>query len=303
MKVWISGLLEPDSKANLSIYSSSINFGDSVFEMQRTYNRRTFKLHEHIERLYASAKYVGIDIPYLPYELYEAYENLLIENRHEFNEHDEIRSLIHVDRGIIPIYKSSGLDIGVKVIIACWPLKWIIPDAYKIYTEGVPAIIPGQRTIPAQLLEPKVKMRSRLHLKMADLEVKRTDNDAWALLLDPDGFIAEGSGSNFFYIKSRELFTPEPRNCLRGISRKYIMELARKLKVEVFERNIEPYDILQADEAFFSNTPYGIVPIISINGQQVGKGIPGRLTKYLMHKWSEDIACDFIGQTKGWNNA
>ena len=204
MKVWISGLLEPDSKANLSIYSSSINFGDSVFEMQRTYNRRTFKLHEHIERLYASAKYVGIDIPYLPYELYEAHENLLIENRHEFNEHDEIRSLIHVDRGIIPIYKSSGLDIGVKVIIACWPLKWIIPDAYKIYTEGVPAIIPGQRTIPAQLLEPKVKMRSRLHLKMADMEVKRSNPDAWALLLDPDGYIAEGSGSNFFYIKSQE---------------------------------------------------------------------------------------------------
>src|SRR4030065_1770211 len=209
-KIWHNGEIKPESEAKLSIYDSGSMYGDGVFEMQRTYLKRTFKLHEHIDRLYASAKYVGIDIPYLPYELYEAHENLLIENRHEFNEHDEIRSLIQVDRGIIPIYKSSGLPMGVKVIIACWPLKWIIPNAYKVYTEGVPVIIPGQRTIPAQLLEPKVKMRSRLHLKMADMEVKRSNPDAWALLLDPDGYIAEGSGSNFFYIKSRELFTPEP---------------------------------------------------------------------------------------------
>src|SRR3990167_10487552 len=237
MKVWISGLLEPDSKANLSIYSSSINFGDSVFEMQRTYNRRTFKLQEHIDRLYASAKYVGIDIPYLPYELYEAHENLLIENRYEFDEDSEIRSLINVTKGALSIYERI-VPRGTQVMITCFPLKWVIPTAYNIYREGVDVIVPAQRTIPAQLLEPKVKMRSRLHFKLAELEVARYNPSAWALLLDPDGFVAEGTGSNFFYVKSGKLFTPEPRNCLRGISQKHVMRLARQAGIKVIVKNM-----------------------------------------------------------------
>ena len=299
MKVWKNGKIVDQSEAVMSVYDSALMMGDMVFEMQRTYQKKTWKLQEHIDRLYASAKFLEIDIPYLPYELYEAHENLLIENRYEFDKYDEIRSLINVSRGILPIYKNI-LPLGTQIIMTCFPLKWIIPDAYNYYTKGVPACIPSQRAIPAQLQEPKVKHRSRMYLKMADLEVKRINPDAWALMLDPDGFVAEGTGSNFLIIKNHKLYTPEPRNCLRGISRQYIMDLATRLKIDVFERNIELYDILQADEAFFTNTPYGVVPVISINGKPIGSGKVGRLTKYLMHKWSEDVKCDFVQQVKGW---
>lgn len=302
MKIWKNSKIVDQSEAMMSVYDSALMMGDMVFEMMRTFSRKTFKLQEHIDRLYASAKFLEIDMPYLPYELYEAHENLLIENRYEFDKHDEIRSLINVSRGILPIYKNI-LPLGTNIIITCFPLKWIIPDAYSYYTKGVPAIISSQRAIPAYLQEPKVKHRSRMYLKMADLEVKHANPDAWALMLDPSGFVAEGTGSNFFIVKNNKLYTPEPRNCLRGISRQYIMDLATRLKIDVYERNIELYDIVQADEAFFTNTPYGIVPVVSINGKPMGNGKVGKLTKYLMHKWSEDVKCDFVNQVKGWQNA
>jgi len=298
-KIWHNGEIKPESEAKLSIYDSGSMYGDGIFEMQRTYNKRTFKLHEHIERLYVSAKYVGIDIPYLPYELYEAHENLLIENRYEFDEDDEIRSLINVTKGALSIYERI-VPRGTQVMITCFPLKWVIPTAYNIYMEGVDVIVPAQRTIPAQLLEPKVKMRSRLHFKLAELEVAKYNPSAWALLFDPSGFVAEGTGSNFFYVKSGKLFTPEPRNCLRGISQKYVMRLARQAGIKVIVKNIELYDIINADEAFFTNTPYGIVPIRSINGHAIK--CVGRITRQLMAAWSKDVSCDFIGQTKEWGN-
>lgn len=299
-KVWINGKILPDSEANLSIWTSSVNWGDGIFEMMRTYRKKTFKLREHLDRLYASARYLDIEIPYCLTELYEAHENLLIENRYEFDEYDEIRSLIHVDRGILPIYKDSGLKLGTKVIIACWPLKWIIPEAYKTYTDGVPAVITHQKAIPAELLDPKIKNRSRIHYKMADMEAKRSNPNAWAILTDPDGFIAESTGSNIFLVKNRELFTPEPRNCLRGISRKYVMRLAERFRIEVFERNLDLYDLLQSDECFTTCTPYGMVPVISINGKLIGNGKPGKLTKHLMNKWAEEVNCDFVEQTRRW---
>lgn len=300
MKIWKNGKMVDQSEAVISIYDDHAMSGASAFEMMRTYSQKTFKLQEHIDRLYASAKFLEIDIPYLPYELYEAHENLLVENRYEFDKHDEIRSLINVSRGILPIYKNI-LPLGTQIIITCFPLKWIIPDAYNYYTKGVPVVISSQRAIPAHLQEPKVKHRSRMYLKMADLEVKHSNPGAWALMLDPDGYVAEGTGSNFFIIKNHKLYTPEPRNCLRGISRQYIMDLATKLKIDVLERNIELYDIVQADEAFFTNTPYGCVPVVNINGKPIGNGKVGRLTKFLMHKWSEDVKCDFVNQVKGWN--
>lgn len=301
-KIWHNGKILPESEAVISIYDEHTMFGSAVFEMMRTFDRQTFKLSDHLDRLYASARYLEIDIPYSKYELLTAHENLLLENRHEFDDTDEIRSLINISRGSLPIYERI-IPRGTQVMITCFPLKWVIPNAYKVYTEGVEAIIPSQRAIPAQLLEPKVKNRSRIHYKMADLEVKRQNPNAWALLIDPDGYLCEGAGSNVFIVKHRELYTPEPRNILRGISRKYVMELARRLKIEVFERNLELYDILEADEAFFTCTPWSIVPIISINRKTVGDGKPGRLTKYLTYKWSEDVGCDFINQVKGWQDA
>ncbi len=139
---------------------------------------------------------------------------------------------------------------------------------------------------------------------MANLEVKRQDEDAWALLLDQDGFITEGTGANFFIVSNNnfELYTPEPRNCLRGISRDYVMRLARKWGMAVIEKNITLYDVYQAREAFFTCTPFCIIPCTSINGRLIGAGVVGRRTKHLMQKWQDEVACDWVAQAERWDN-
>ena len=137
---------------------------------------------------------------------------------------------------------------------------------------------------------------------VANLEVKRQDSEAWALLLDPDGFVAEGTGSNFFMMKrnKHELYTPEPRNCLKGISRDYVIKMARKLGMDVIQKNLTEYDLTEATEAFFTCTPFSIMPCTKINGRPVDQGLVGRKTQYLQHKWSEDVGVDFVEQAQKW---
>ena len=278
-------------------------FGDTCFEMMRTFRKRTFRLNEHLDRLYASAQAVGIEIPYTKRELHEAHENLLIQNRHAFSEDDEIRSLINVSRGTLPIYESMGLPMGPWVMMTCFPLRWIIKGSYKLYQEGVHAVIPSQRTIPAQYLDPKIKNRSRLHYKLADIEAKRQDPNAWALLLDDHGFVAEGSGSNFFIVKEREIFTPQGNNCLRGISRAFVFNLCRSGDLQYRECNLEDYDVMTADEAFFTCTPYSILPCTRFNFRPIGDGQVGKVTKRLIHLWGESVNCHFVEQARKWDEA
>jgi hypothetical protein len=130
---------------------------------------------------------------------------------------------------------------------------------------------------------------------------EKSDPDAWPLLTDDQGFITESTGANFFIVKRDRLLTPEPRNCLRGISRNFVLQLARKFGVEYRERNIEAYDAITADEAFFTCTPSCVVPCTSINGQKIGNGKVGKVTKFLMDKWKEEVDCDFVEQAVGWD--
>lgn len=302
--IWKNGDIVPESEGHYSIYDSALMFGDMAFEMMRTFNKQTFKLHEHIERLLKSLKSLEIVIPYSFDELYDAHENLILHNRYEFKDDDEVRSLINVSRGILPIYHELLQDEGKpNIVMACFPLRNIIKGMSRFYRSGVRAIVPSQRAIPEYLLDPKLKTRSRQHYMVANLDIKRQDNEAWALLLDTDGFISEGTGSNFFIIGNNgfEIFTPQGRNCLRGISREYVMNLAKKLGMEVIEKNLTLYDVYNAREAFFTCTPYSIMPCVSINGKQIGGGVVGRKTKYLISKWAEDVKCDFVTQAEVWD--
>ena len=303
--IWKNGEIMPESQAYYSIYDEAMMFGTCIFEMMRTFNKHTFKLWEHLERLFKSLSILEIDIPYTFDELYDAHENLIIHNRKCFTEDDEVRSLINVSRGTLPIYQEMLGGGEPNVIIACFPLRHIVKGMSKYYSSGVHAIVPSQRAIPEWLLDPKIKSRSRQHYMMANREVMRQDTEAWALLLDPDGYITEGTGSNFFILKNNsfELITPEPRNCLRGITRDYVMKLARKLGIEVIEKNITLYDVYEAKEAFFTCTPFCIMPCTKINGKPVGEGKIGKKTKYLMQKWSENEGVDFVEQVKRWDNS
>lgn len=137
---------------------------------------------------------------------------------------------------------------------------------------------------------------------MANIEVSMVEGDNnWALLLDTDNFVAEGTGDNFFMVKNGIVITPEPRNVLRGISRAYIMELCAKLNIPCIEKNIDVYDVVNADEAFMSGTPFCMLPVTSINGQVIGDGKMGNITSRLLKTWGDNVGVDIAAQIKGWN--
>jgi len=123
------------------------------------------------------------------------------------------------------------------------------------------------------------------------------DNN-WALLLDPDGFITEGTGDNFFIVKNGEILTPEGRNILRGISREYIFTIADELNIPCKETNIEPYDVYEADEAFMTATPFCLLPTVSLNGIRIGSGRMGEISKKLLKQWSYNVGLDIESQIK-----
>jgi len=304
--VYFNGTFVPEEEAHLSIYDSALMFGDMVFEMTRSFNKVQFKLREHLERLYASIKYTHIPLEMTIDEMEEAVLETIRVNDPFFEKDDEHRIMINVSRGLLSIYEDVvGVSKGPNVIIADFPLRWTVSSMGHLYDYGINAVIPSQRAIPASLLEPKVKNRSRLHYLMANIEVSNyAGEDNWALLLDPDGFIAEGTGDNFFIVKDGELITPEPRNILRGISREYILEeLAPELGISCHEKNIEPYDVMNADESFMTGTPFCILPVTKLNRVLIGDGKMGEITKLLLDKWSENVGIDIISQIKEYSKS
>jgi branched-chain amino acid aminotransferase len=300
--VYFNGDFVEEKDAKISIYDSSLMFGDMVFEMTRSFNKNQFKLKEHLERLYRSIKYLRIPIS-MPIEEMEKKVYQTIEmNDPVFEKDDEHRIMIDVTRGLLSIYReTTNVHKGCNVIIADFPLRWTVSSMGPLYDTGINAIIPSQRAIPAQLLEPKVKNRSRIHYLMANMQVSQIPGDNnWALLLDPDGFIAEGTGDNFFIVKNGAVISPEPRNILRGISRDYTIELCKQMGIQFTEKNIEVYDVLEADEAFMTGTPFCILPVSSLNGQKISTVNMGPITKNLIDKWGENVGVDIIKQIKSW---
>lgn len=295
-KVWHNGKIIDEQDAKVSIYDEALQFGTVAFEMMRTFGKRTFRLNEHLKRLQTSCDILEIDTS--EWNIRAAHELLLHWHIVNFPEVEEWRLLINVSRGTLPLYQNMLQDDGKpNVMIACFPLKEILLGMSWVY-DGVKAIVPNQRALPHHLLDSRLKTRSRQHLKVANLEVEKIDKHAFPLLLDPDGFVAESTGSNFFMVKDGALFTPHGRNCLRGISRQYVKEIAN---YPTIEENITVYDVITAEEAFFTNTPYSIIPCTSINGHKIGDGKVGKITTDITDRWIRSVHCNFIYQAIRWD--
>jgi branched-chain amino acid aminotransferase len=302
--VWMNGDLVPEAEARLSIYDSALMFGDMVFEMTRSFNRVQFKLREHLDRLAASMRLLEIRIPFTVPELERVVRQTIEANADAFGDDDEHRVLIDVSRGLLATYADVvGIRAGPNVLVAVFPLHWTVAGMGPLFDRGVNAVIPSQRAIPAALLDPKVKNRSRLHYQLANLEVSRyVGNDNWALLLDPDGLVAEGTGSNFLLVKDGVIVSPHGRNILRGISRAYVMnELAPQIGVTAVEANLDRYDVVNADEAFMTATPFCLLPVTSVDGMPIGTGRPGRITRALLERWSQNVGVDIPRQIQRWD--
>ena len=302
--VFFNGDFVPESEAKVSIYDSALMFGDMVFEMTRSFNGIQWKLREHLERLYTGVKILRIPLNMTIDEMEEAVYQTIEKNKPAFNDDDEHRILIDVTRGLLSLYHGiEGASSGPNVIIADFPLRWTIQGCSKLYDTGINLVIPSQRAIPSHLMEPKIKNRSRLFYLMANIEVSlfKGENN-WALMIDPDGFITEGTGSNFFMVKDSVLYAPEERNALRGISMQTVVDdLAPKLNIDVVRKNIEPFDVYEADEAFLTSTPFCLIPAVKLNGLKIGDGKPGKITSSLLNKWSEIVDVDIVGQIKSWD--
>ena len=298
--VYINGKFVAEQDAKISIFDSALMFGDMVFEMTRSFNKKQFKLREHLERLYVGIRILRIPLNMTIDELEHACLETIAMNEPSFGPHDEHRLMINVSRGPLGLYAPifDG-KLEPTVVIADFPLKWTVATMSSLYDSGINAVIPSQRAIPASLMDPKIKNRSRLFYQMANIEVSKMKGDNnWALLLDPDGFITEGTGDNFFIVKNGEILTPEGRNILRGISREYIFTIADELNIPCKETNIEPYDVYEADEAFMTATPFCLLPTVSLNGIRIGSGRMGEISKKLLKQWSYNVGLDIESQIK-----
>jgi branched-chain amino acid aminotransferase len=301
--VYFNGEMIPEAEAKVSIYDSALMFGDMVFEMTRSFNKKQFKLKEHIDRLYSGLKILRIPLQMTPQDMLNACYETIEVNEHLFLEDDEHRLMIDVSRGLLGIYQGiEGLHKGPNVIIADFPLRWTVSSMGGLFDTGINAVITSQRAPPAHLLDPKIKNRSRIHYLMANIEASQIPGENnWALLLDTEGFVAEGTGDNFFIIKNNVVITPEGRNILRGISRDYVMEeLCVQLGLTVIEKNIDLYDVYCADEAFMTGTPFCMLPVTSLNGSPIGNGKVGDIFNQLISAWSANTGVDIIKQIKTW---
>ncbi|MDP7399653.1 MAG: aminotransferase class IV, partial [Lentisphaeria bacterium] len=147
-------------------------------------------------------------------------------------------------------------------------------------------------------IDPKAKNRSRIYYKLAELQANQLEDGAQALLTDERGFVAEGTGNNFFMTLNGRVLTPKGHNILRGVSRMNCMELCDKLGIGVEEADIEPYDVREADEAWITSTTFCMLPVTRFNFQPVGDGQVGPIYTKLLNAWSEQVDCDIKAQAE-----
>jgi branched-chain amino acid aminotransferase len=232
-------------------------------------------------------------------------ENLTLETleRNIATEGDDMDwQIMHdVSRGPMELYAAVFPEgVTPTVSINCWPLITHMGSFSPNYEAGVHLMIPAQQSLPAQLIDLKAKTRSRLHYRMAELQARRAGERRWPVMLDTDGFLAEGPGWNVFLISDNVLYTPEPRNVLLGVSRGMAIELAQKLGIEVRQTNLGRYEALMADEMFCTSTTYAMVHAATFEGQTVGDGTPGPVFRRLRRAWMDEVGVDFVAQAQSY---
>lgn len=268
MLIYIDGEFYPENEAKISVFDHGLLYGDGVFEGIRVYNGRIFKLGEHIERLYESAKTVGIEVPLSKEEFKKAIIEVVRRNN--------LR-----DAYIRPIVTRGRGRLGLDPRHCQKPTVIIIPQRLEEYPltvaakKAVRAIVSSIRRTPPFCLPPMVKSLNYQNNILAKLEAIRAGVDE-AIMLDWMGYVCEGTGDNIFIVKNGVLITPPIyASILLGITRQTIIDIAKRLKMEVLERNITIHDLYNADEVFLTATGIEIVPVIEIDGRKIGSGEPG----------------------------
>lgn len=294
-QVYINGDYFLPDDAKISIFDAAVMLGDTVTESTRTFCHQPFKLEEHIDRLYKSLKVTRIDPGMTSAEMMALTLEVLAKNLPHVPVDEDVWIVHNISRGRSVAGADPTKQRSVAtVIIFTQPM--ILVDWARFYQEGCHAVTPMSRAIPPQALDARIKNRSRMAYTLAEMEVKLVDPQAQGILLDIDGNVAENKGGNFFIVSEGVLKTPTTRNALTGMSRATVLELAAELEIPTEVTDFQLYDIYTADEAFFTSTPYCMMPATRINGLPVGDGQVGNITKRLLAAWSERVGMDIVGQ-------
>ena len=287
---YINGEILPESEVKIPFRDRGFTAGDTVYDTARTFGKKIFKLQEHLDRLYNSLKYMRMDPGLSKVQMRDLTMQVLEANLSLLGETDDYWVSQQVTRGV-------PTDEGLKptVLIDCAPLPF--DERANYYRDGMPVIVPSVRRTPPEAMSPRAKVHNYINLQLAEMEVKAQNPNAWPILLDMNGNLAEGPGSNFFIVKDGALITPREQYILSGISRKTAIELALELGVEVHEVDIDLYDAYTADEAFVTSTSFCICPVSSVNGNDIADGaVPGQVTSRLMNAYSGLVGMDFVQQ-------
>ena len=273
--VFLNGEFVPCEKAHISIYDHGFLYGDGAFEGIRAYHGRAFKLKEHVERLYNSLKALWIELPYDAEQFVANIEKLL-----EMNE---------VTDGYIRVTVSRGAALGLdpKNIIT-EPTVAISTDKlslypWSMYENGLEVVTVATRVANPQVLEPRIKSLGKY---LCNIQAKLEANQVGAgegLMLTENGYVAECTGDNIFFIKKGVVYTPAAHlGILEGITRQIAMDLLAEMNVEVVEGIFTRFDLYAADEAFLTGTAAEVIPMVKLDARSIGNGKPGSITKNLM---------------------
>ncbi len=298
--VFLNDRFLPASQAKLNIYDLGIVLGATLTEMTRTFRHRPFRAEDHVARLYRSLKFSGITVPLSPQEMLARTNELAEANCRLIGPGEDLGIVHFVTPGENALYAGSAGAAGPlkpTICIHSFPLRF---EMWRhLFTEGAHVVTPSIRHIPPQCIDPKMKNRSRLHWWLADRQSQVVDPRAISLLLDLDGNVTECAGSNFVIVKGRTILSPTPRNILQGISLQTIHELAGDIAMEFVERDFQTYDVVNADEAWLTTTPYCMAPCTRINGIPVGDGRPGPWFRKMLSAWSSLAGLDIEAQVLG----
>ncbi len=292
--VYFNGDYIPESQALVPYRERSFLFGDGAFDLTRTFNHHIFKLDEHIERLYRSLRALRLDATMAQEQMAAITRTVVEKNLHLLSEDDDYWVGQRITRGVLRVEGDNWDHYGPTVIVECMPMP--IAERAHLYRDGIQVVTPSVRRTPPEALTPRAKSHNYLNLVIGDLEVRAQNPDAWAILLDMNGNLCEGLGSNIFLVRDGELLTPRENFVLPGVSRQTVIELAAQLGIPFREADLDLYDGHNADEAFITSTSLCICPVAGINGMAMGAGAYGPVTKRLIEAYVELVDCDFVQQ-------
>jgi len=277
MKIFIDGKYCDQRNAKISVFDHGLLYGDGVFEGIRAYNGRVFKLREHIDRLFCSAKSILLTIPMSHPELVRA----VVETCRRNKLRDGYVRLV-VTRGVGTLGLNPNRCKRGSVIIIAGKIQLYPPELYERGMEI--ATVPTTRSLN-NALNPAIKSLNYLNNILAKIEANNAGCEE-AVMLNVQGYVSECTGDNIFIIKEGQLFTPPlSAGALYGITPRVVMEIAEESGYRVAEPNLTRHDLFNADECFLTGTGAEIVPIVKIDGRVIGDGRPGTITQKLVGQY------------------